>query len=469
MTQLVAKQLFSTEEKCLPFGRQVLAFNLDFSVTQSQTVGPQLLASPRPYVGIKGLFLQGSNSGYAIKSANYANSGGQVLVSPTTKFAYTFDGTNLQQLGSTVEIPISNLPAGISLPGVITVNQDALGTQNNCMFGSDGFLYALGTNAAFAIYILRIDPSTAKVVASVEAASTTGTFASDNVSFTIYNDKIYVAYDYNVSGVATASITQVAISTLAIVATYNSVGSGFEANICSLFPDSSGNILMLRYPTNPNVTYQLDIVIPASMTGNYVDISAGFKNNEQPYGAFGNNNGGFDVYIPTGGMSRFDAPNYALGLSATGLGNTNPFFLNFIATENGNPFFYLSDISDAGIVTIYQYDSETFALITTYSLAPYLGNVTPYRYYFNPTNGDIFLSSGGGGNIVQYALQTSVDLTVQVNGTGQLISLPNVTAGFSAWLPLMALESDTVTFSAASGSIQGFLTNFDVHPFILGV
>lgn len=513
-TAINLKQLFSTEEKCLPNGRQALKFDCDFTLQNKYVVGGQQLNSIRQFAGIKGIYIQtqsisdGNGLNYQIsniteKSLSISPFFVQNPVTGTKYYVSTEapSGAIVQyDSGTTVAYPAP--PAGYSI--VDFVGDSGFGTEIPCRIGPDGMLLLPIFNSSVTtngLGLMKVNPQTGALISTVYITPCNGTLVAPGLSMVIRSDGT-AFYSWTQQNTPTAGTNQNFIAGLdTVTMTYLGLFSGATGT------QSFGNIQApsLALDTNGNVVgfwstsaYGLTMAV-FPITGLSGGVYSGSLNPtvslENLYlnngmGMIGNQNGGVDFFIRVNTgvyVYRLDAPSFnfpATPANQVTLISTPTNIANFPLLEISNypekgfQFFYTWSYTTNtdGTITIFtlnQYDAYTLEKTASF-LCPFdtllqtnPGNIYSVFLQFNADTGDFYLSGGlDAGEIVEYAILGPSVLYITVNGTGQKIAI-QLAPEMSVWIPLFALENDNVTLSSTANKITAMLTNFDLFPFIL--
>ena len=494
-------QLFSTDEKCLPFGRQALAFTADFSLAPSYTIGPQMLSSTRPFTGIKGMFLQGSPSkrnsnpmDYSIN--NVTNVGGssnyQILRDPRNGTKYYVGQFGIKLYGSGTQINRPAITAGYTYQSYqgTTQNLDGRATM-----GPDGNIYMLAVNtgaAAGSLMVVKINPQTGALISSMTITATNTTINANQLSAIMKSDgTLFVGYI--LVGAPNASyVVSVNTTTMTVLGTFTGAthtNSNVLAQLLAL--DSNGNCISVL-PTG-FFTYATGVFALSSLAGS---VYTGTISNSvatvnliinDGLGLMANQNGDviFTIFYNNGAeINKLQGPTFLQntipGLTQTHIaGNplNNPVLAPYSNTmEKGFKYFYvMSYLPDANNnlinFQVTAYDANTLQPVKVYTL-PFGGYQTiggfngAAAFGIDADTQNIYLSNTNSNNI-EYAILGTAGLTITINGTGQQFQFASISNTFSLWLPLMCLPNDTVTLAASNGYLTGYLTNYDIEPFLL--
>lgn len=487
---IALKQLFSTEEKCLPNGRQALQFALDFSTQKSFVVGPQSLAGARPFAGIKGLFLQGGENQYVPGDKVTFNPVGesvvQLLVNEKTGVAYWTDGITINAIGPSIIAPVTIAAAPNGSTYIMNrVNNQFSGSNDSFAIGNDGYFYCLSFNSTTGVaYVVKIDPSTGAVANSLALPGTTTSFDYSQIALAMQgNGTFWVAYN-QVNGAGptyNVYVVSIVLSSFTVSGTFTGTTATYSQPT-NLILDSAGNVLMFSQPSGAANCELFQVVISSLASGVYSgnSFAMDFALNSGVAWVLANQYGGFVLFNQNvgqypGSAIRYDAPGYTQAITAQ-LPTDEPSILidNFNPTpEKGNASYYVLQFAPyANYPTSFLLSEfDTFTLeLKNQSTIPFFQGISSFdtnAAYLDVATGTLYIENvDGNGTAISYTLSSTSELTVTVNGTGQTFTV-GLEAGQAIWLPLIALESDTVTFAADSGTVSGFLLNYDVQPFQL--
>lgn len=483
-------QLFSAPEKCLKFGRQALGFSLDFSQSSIQTVDANSVNTTRPFDGIKGMFLQGTNGAYVqAAQQNFQSNTGlqQLLKSQMTGRYYWFDGQSIMPFGQSGQYAITGVPANTSLSA--SGGLDMYGDRMPGQMGPDGFLYMVvvdTTNPNDNIAtVLKIDPDSGAVIKTLALNTTAPVVISGQfMTFAISSTGI-LAVGFSAvrisDGVNINNMFTVDLSTFTQSGIYEANAQTTQNAITAIFFDSIGNVLLLSWDLSTTTQYNIDRVRLGSLnggnyTGTQTNITGSLAAGFQYYGPVANNSGGYilrnngnktfflfdsaDNFLRSNDFSAYNPPSFLVDAfqAAPEKGYANLYIQTFV--------YELNNPNNPPIGTqIQSIDSYSLNLTGETRVIPLLagGEPTFDKMVLDLDNGNLFWPQNNQS--VMFSNQTATSVSVSVNGTGQSFTF-NLSPTFFAWIPLSCRVGDVLTFKAISGVVNGFLTNYDVEPFI---
>lgn len=505
-TAISLKQLFSTEERCLPFGRQALKFDCDFTLQPEYVVGPQQLNNIRPFSGIKGIYIQTENiaSGnvlnYQISNTTSILSGSafQVVQSPTTGSKYYLAQGPFRSVEYNSGISV-NFAAPLAGYGYANLAGNSFGQNNQIgIMGPDGLLVvpildsSVTTNS---LGLAKVNPQTGAVVSTVTIPAT-DSLPNGNFSMVLKSDGTCFI-SYVVIGATNQSyVVGIDTNTMTILGTFtgatNTVASG-NVQPAILALDSNENVVVFFSTGAFDVTMAVFPI--ASLSGGVYTGSFNPTVSEQSLyfnnglGMIANQNGGVDFFIRVNTgcwVYRLDGPSFSFPSTPanTGIAGSVPSIIENYPVipfsnypEKGYQYFYTWNYQPDldGVIrnfTLVQWDAYTLQVVNTF-LCPFSsqyllnpGNMYSALLSFDVDTGDFYMVNGQVSDNIEYAIIGSSILYIVVNGTGQKIAI-QLAPEMSVWIPLFALENDNVTLSSTSNKITAMLTNFDVMPFIL--